>query len=162
MRSSAPWKIVVAVLIVVGAIGWLTWSAVDQNKEYYVTIGELNGLGNKAYTRHLRVAGNVKPGSIERDGPNATFVLLEQGRTLKVNYQGAEPPPDTFKDESQALAVGTYGRDGVFHATQLQAKCASKYGPAKPGQPAQPGPPPGEAPNKAANENNTAMLQPAK
>jgi cytochrome c-type biogenesis protein CcmE len=26
-----------------------------------------------------------------------------------------------------------YGRDGVFHATQIQAKCASKYAPAKPG-----------------------------
>ena len=25
------------------------------------------------------------------------------------------------------------GRDGVFHATALQAKCASKYAPAQPG-----------------------------
>ena len=49
-----------------------------------------------------------------------------------MNYVGAEPPPDTFKDDAQALAVGTFGRDGVFHATQLQAKCASKYAPAKP------------------------------
>ena len=154
MRSSAPWKIVVAVLVVVGAVGWLSWTAVDQNKEYYVTIGELSSLGGKAYTRHLRVAGNVAPGSIERSGPNATFVLLEQGRTLKVSYQGAEPPPDTFKDDAQALAVGTYGRDGVFHATQLQAKCASKYAPAKPGETPQPGPVPAG--------NNTAMLQPAK
>jgi cytochrome c-type biogenesis protein CcmE len=61
------------------------------------------------------------------------FTLNEQGRTLQVNYQGSEPPPDTFKDDAQALAVGTYGRDGVFHATQLQAKCASKYAPAAPG-----------------------------
>lgn len=159
MRSSAPWKIVLAVSIVVGAVGWLSWTAVDQNKEYYVTIGELHGLGGEAYSRHLRVAGNVQPGSIERNGPNATFVLLEQGRTLKVNYQGAEPPPDTFKDDAQALAVGTYGRDGVFHATQLQAKCASKYAPAKPGEaPAQPGAMPAPAPAG----NNTAMLQSAK
>src|SRR6185312_5820170 len=159
MRSMAPWKIVLAVLIVVCAEGWLSWTAVDQNKEYYVTIGELHGLGGKAYSRHLRVAGNVQPGSIERDGPNATFVLLEQGRTLKVNYRGAEPPPDTFKDDAQALAVGTYGRDGVFHATQLQAKCASKYAPAKPGQsPAQPG----SVPNEPRAGNNTAMLQQAR
>ena len=87
-------------------------------------------MGNKAYTRHLRVAGNVAPGSIERSGANAQFVLMEQGRTLKVNYQGDEPPPDTFKDDAQALAIGTLGRDGVFHATELQAKCASKYAPA--------------------------------
>jgi cytochrome c-type biogenesis protein CcmE len=51
-----------------------------------------------------------------------------------VQYAGVEPPPDTFKDDAQALAIGTYGHDGVFHATELQAKCASKYAPAqKPG-----------------------------
>ena len=76
----------------------------------------------------------MQPGSITHVGTNATFTLLELGKTLKVNYQGAEPPPDTFKDDAQALAIGTFGRDGVFHATQLQAKCASKYAPAgKPG-----------------------------
>jgi cytochrome c-type biogenesis protein CcmE len=150
MSSKAPWKIVVAVAIVVGAVGWLSWTAVDQNKEYYVTIGELNAMGGKAYARHLRVAGNVAPGSIQRMGTNAKFALLEQGRRLEVNYQGAEPPPDTFKDDAQALAIGTYGRDGVFHATELQAKCASKYAPAKPGaEPAKPGPVP---------TGNTAML----
>ncbi len=35
--------------------------------------------------------------------------------------------PDTFKDNSQALAIGDMGKDGVFRANQLQAKCASKY-----------------------------------
>jgi cytochrome c-type biogenesis protein CcmE len=55
------------------------------------------------------------------------------GRLLKVVYKGAEPPPDTFKDDAEALAIGTYGRDGVFHASELQAKCASKYAPAQPG-----------------------------
>ena len=55
------------------------------------------------------------------------------GRLLKVIYKGSEPPPDTFKDDAQALAEGTYGRDGVFHATVLQAKCASKYAPVQPG-----------------------------
>jgi cytochrome c-type biogenesis protein CcmE len=65
------------------------------------------------------------------------------GRLLRVSYQGTEPPPDTFKDDAQALAEGTYGRDGVLHATVLQAKCASKYAPAQPGSkpgamPAQP------------------------
>jgi len=52
-----------------------------------------------------------------------------------VSYSGTEPPPDTFKDNSQALADGSFGRDGIFHAKQLQAKCASKYAPQKPGAP---------------------------
>ena len=126
-----PIGIILASVIVLATVIWLGMTATRDNKSYYVTIGELQGLGNKAYTRHLRVAGNVAPGSIARVGTNAQFVLLEQGRTLRVDYRGSEPPPDTFKDDAQALAVGTYGRDGVFHAIQIQAKCASKYAPAE-------------------------------
>jgi cytochrome c-type biogenesis protein CcmE len=85
----------------------------------------------------------VQPGSIHRQGTHVEFTLAEQGRTLNVVYSGTEAPPDTFKDNAQALAEGSYGRDGLFHAKQLQAKCASKYGPAQPGQPntSQPAPP---------------------
>ncbi len=142
MRSQAPAKsslqIILATAVILGTVAWLAVTGVRDNKSYYVTISELQGMGGKAYTRHLRVAGNVAPGSIHRVGTNADFTLLEQGKVLRVDYKGAEPPPDTFKDDAQALAVGTFGHDGVFHATQLQAKCASKYAPAdqkKPGTP---------------------------
>jgi cytochrome c-type biogenesis protein CcmE len=141
-------RITVAVLVILGTVAYLAVSGVQANKSYYVTIKELDGLGSKAYTRHLRVAGNVSPGSIHHAGPAAQFVLVEEDRTLKVDYQGTEPPPDTFKDNAQALAIGTYGRDGVFHATQLQAKCASKYAPAKPG----------EKPTMAPSTTGTASL----
>ena len=128
--------ILVASAIIVATIAWLAFTGQRENKSYYVTISELQNLGNKAYTRHLRVAGNVQPGSIHRVGPGADFTLLELGKTLRVDYRGSEPPPDTFKDDAQALAVGTFGRDGVFHATQIQAKCASKYAPADMKKPA--------------------------
>src|SRR3954465_15159003 len=127
-------KIIVASIIILATVAYLALTGVRDNKSYYVTIGELQGLGDKAYVRHLRVAGNVAPGSIERSGTNANFTLLEQGKTLRVAYHGTEPPPDTFKDDAQALAIGTFGHDGVFHATQLQAKCASKYAPAANGK----------------------------
>ena len=134
MTKIAPqtWRIAAAAVVILGTIIYLALSGIDKDKSYYVTISELQGMGNKAYTRHLRVAGDVAANSIQRNGTNARFVLVEQGHTLPVSYQGIEPPPDTFKDGSQALAMGTYGRDGVFHATQLQAKCASKYAAAKP------------------------------
>ena len=86
-------------------------------------------MGDGAYSKRLRVAGNVEPGSIKRQGTHVEFALQEQGRLLPVVYQGSEAPPDTFKDDAQALAEGSYGRDGVFHANKLQAKCASKYAP---------------------------------
>ncbi len=138
-RSSQTVHILIAAIVIIGTVSWLAVTGVQANKSYYVTIQELSAMGDKAYTRHLRVAGNVVPGSIDRVGTNAKFTLTEQGHTLAVAYSGAEPPPDTFKDNAQALAMGTYGRDGVFHATQLQAKCASKYAPAQQ-QPQQPAP----------------------
>lgn len=124
-------RIASAVAIMLAVVAWLTVTAVQANKSYYVTIHELDAMGGKAYTRHLRVAGNVEPGSIDHHGVGESFVLVENGLKLHVNYNGIDPPPDTFKDNAQALAIGMYGRDGVFHATELQAKCASKYAPAK-------------------------------
>lgn len=129
--NSQSVRIAIAILVILGAISYLAFTGVEANKSYYVTIQELQSMGGKAYTRHLRVAGSVAPGTITRDGAHASFVLVENDRRLKVAYTGDEPPPDTFKDNSQALAIGTFGRDGVFHATGLQAKCASKYAPAQ-------------------------------
>ena len=130
--QNSPVKIIAAIVVILATVAYLALTGARDNKSYYVTIGELQGMGNKAYVRHLRVAGNVAPGSIHRVGTYVDFTLLEQTKKLNVSYKGVEPPPDTFKDDSQALAVGTYGTDGVFHATQLQAKCASKYAPAAP------------------------------
>lgn len=119
----------IAIAVIVLALGYLAISGVQESKSYYVTIKELNGMGNDAYKKHLRVAGNVQPGSIKRQGTHVEFQLNEEGRLLNVEYNGTEAPPDTFKDSSQALAEGNMGRDGVFHAQKLQAKCASKYAP---------------------------------
>src|SRR5438445_6223375 len=115
-------------------LSYLAYTGVQDSKSYYVTITELHKMGDGAYSKRLRVAGNVQPGSIHRAGTHVQFVLVEQDQNLAVDYTGTEAPPDTFKDESQALADGNFGRDGVFHAKQLQAKCASKYAP-QPGKP---------------------------
>ncbi len=118
-----------AVVVILVSLGFLAYTGVQESKSYYVTIKELRGLGDGAYTKRLRVAGNVQPGSIKRSGTRVEFVLIENDQLLNVVYNGTEAPPDTFKDNSQALADGSFGRDGVFHAKQLQAKRASKYAP---------------------------------
>ena len=161
-------RIWIGAAVIVGTIVWLAYTGYGANKSYYVTIAELGGLGDKAYHSQLRVEGFVQPGTIVPDGTHVTFVLNEfeshspkaaSGRLLKVAYNGSEPPPDTFKDDAQAVAEGTYGRDGVFHASQLQAKCASKYAPAQPGS--QPGSSPGAAPMGGRPATASGAAQPA-
>ncbi len=128
-QSSKYLKFGAVTLVILVSLGYLAYTGVQESKSYYVTIGELRGMGDGAYTKRLRVAGNVQPGSIKRKGTQVEFVLVEQGHSLPVIYSGTEAPPDTFKDDSQALADGSFGRDGIFHAKGLQAKCASKYAP---------------------------------
>ncbi len=138
------------IFVILLSLGYLAYTGVQDSKSYYVTIKELNGMGNGAYSKRLRVAGNVVPGSIRRQGTHLEFLLVEQDRTLHVVYSGTEAPPDTFKDNAQALAEGKFGRDGVFHATNIQAKCASKYAPKQPGQP-------GATPSAEGNEQKAAL-----
>jgi len=165
-------RIAIASVIILGTIGYLAYTGAAANKSYYVTVAEMQGMGNKAYQSHLRVEGFVKPESIQQSGTHVMFVLTEfeshnpkatvNPRSIVVNYQGSEPPPDTFKGDAQALAIGTYGQDGVFHATQLQAKCASKYAPAAPGS-SQPGQAPANAmpADKRASTGTAPTLKPS-
>ena len=127
-----------AMVVILLALAYLAYTGVQESKSYYVTIKELRGMGDEAYTKRLRVAGNVQPGSIKRSGTNVNFVLVENEQLLNVVYNGTEPPPDTFKDSAQALAEGSFGHDGVFHAKQIQAKCASKYAPQQGSTPTNP------------------------
>lgn len=128
-QSSKFLKFGTAMVVILMALGYLAYTGVQESKSYYVTIKELHGMGDGAYTKRLRVAGNVQPGSIKRSGTGMSFVLIENDQLLNVVYNSTEPPPDTFKDNAQALAEGTFGRDNVFYAKQIQAKCASKYAP---------------------------------
>ena len=125
-----------AIVVILLSMGYLAYTGVQESKSYYVTIKELRGMGDGAYTKRLRVAGNVEPGSIRRSGTNLEFVLIENDQRLPVVYNGTEAAPDTFKDNAQALAAGSFGHDGVFHANQIQAKCASKYAPQQQAAPA--------------------------
>ncbi len=119
--------------LIVGSLLWLAVGGVKDTKAYYKTIPELEQMGSAAQHERLRVGGDVQPGSIVKNAMGVAFVLHQGQKTLKVLYSGTDPLPDTFRDNAQALADGRLGPDGVFQASKIQAKCASKYE-AKPDQ----------------------------
>src|SRR5437660_12532541 len=94
-----------AITVIVLTLAYLAYLGAQESKSYYVTIKELHAMGDDVYKRNLRVAGNVQPGPIKFNGPNADFLLVEHGETLRVVYKGSEPPPDTSKANAQALAM---------------------------------------------------------
>jgi cytochrome c-type biogenesis protein CcmE len=125
-------KFAALVVIVLGAMVWLAFSGSSDSRSYYKTISEVGKMGDQAQQKRIRVAGDVEDGSIQHVNNSVQFTLKQDALKLKVVYTGTEPLPDTFRGGAQALADGKMGADGVFHASQIQAKCASKYE-AKPG-----------------------------
>ena len=120
-------KFAAVVVVIIGVLVWLAMGGISETKTYYKTIAELGQMGDQAKGKRLRVGGDVEQGSIVRNGAEVTFVMHQDAKRLKVVYNGIDPLPDTFKDGAQALADGKLGPDGVFQATKIQAKCASKY-----------------------------------
>ncbi len=121
------WKFGILMVLIVSSLVWLAVGGVKDTKTYYKTIPELEKLDKTAQAGRLRVAGDVQPGSIVKTGSDVSFTMHQGGQTLKVIYMGSDPLPDTFRDNAQALAEGRLGDDGIFKATKIQAKCASKY-----------------------------------
>lgn len=119
--------------IIVAVLVWLGLAGVRESKTYYVTIAELQARDSAAFSKRLRVAGDVVNGSIRRDGRKVSFQLKQAEHLLPVVYVGSEPLPDTFVGGAQAIAEGRYQPDHVFVAKHIQAKCASKYEAAPPG-----------------------------
>jgi len=131
-EMSSTLKFGMVITLVVGTLAWLAIGGTAESASYFKTIPEVEQMSSEQRSKKLRVGGLVEAGSIKRSGQQVDFVLVDGEKKMKVTYASNEPLPDTFKDGSQALVDGKMG-DGVFHASKIAAKCASKYE-AKPGQ----------------------------
>lgn len=125
--SSKKLKFVAGSALVLGAVVMLAISGFEESRAYYQTVPELKERGAAAEGLRVRVAGNVVPGSIVRRSGAVEFDIEQDDEVLSVRYVGREPIPDTLVDRAQAVAEGSLLGDGTFEATQVQAKCASKY-----------------------------------
>jgi cytochrome c-type biogenesis protein CcmE len=121
------WKFGLLITAIIGTLAWLAAGGINDTKTYYKTIAEVRQMGQQGMEKRLRVGGDVAPNSIVRKGREVRFTLSQDKLRLNVVYDGIDPLPDTFKDGAQALADGRLGPDGVFRATKIEAKCASKY-----------------------------------
>lgn len=123
-------KFIIGPVAVVGALMWIGVTAFNSSMSYFQTVTELYAMeaSEGAEGKRLKVMGEVVEGSIERRGSTVNFRIYDtenpSAEPLVVAYTGTVP--DTFRDFAEAVVDGSY-TDGVFTATALQAKCASKY-----------------------------------
>jgi cytochrome c-type biogenesis protein CcmE len=124
---SARIKVLLGGIVVVTALAWLGFVGFQESKAYYITVDEYTSMKESFDGKTLKLAGEVVAGSIDRTKPQMEFVISNQDKKIRVQYVGKEIIPDTFKDGTKALVEGKVTSDGIFQASHIEAKCASKY-----------------------------------
>jgi cytochrome c-type biogenesis protein CcmE len=125
-------KFLLGAAIIVAGVAGLIVTGVKETGVYFLTPTELMSRTRADSTFHdvgLKVGAKVVPGSVTRDPGARTiaFRVTDGTSEFPVTYTGLVP--DTFTDASniEVIVEGKYGRDGVFHATEVLAKCGSRY-----------------------------------
>ncbi|HVS50412.1 MAG TPA: cytochrome c maturation protein CcmE [Candidatus Dormibacteraeota bacterium] len=110
-------------LVVAACVGYLIYSASGGSAEYYLTVSELR---SHADSGNVRVAGVVQDDVQKSDGGlHVLFTEKDATASVPVDYTGTLP--DIFKPGITVVADGRLGKDGVFHARTLLAKCPSRF-----------------------------------
>ena len=116
--------------LVLGVAGYLMASSISETGVYYLTPTELAAKmqADPSFTNAgVKVGARVVAGSIRRDpgGKEYAFRVTDGSKIVPVIYRGIAP--DTFTDSVDVVVGGRMGTDGTFQATELLAKCASRY-----------------------------------
>ncbi len=118
-------RVIIAGLILLGAVAYLVWASFPQGTVYYQTVAELKQRANDP--RPVRVAGKVAAGSIQRDTATSRlrFQVSDGGDLLPVVYSGVVP--DIFGPDIEVVVEGQRDAAGLFQAQTLLAKCPSRF-----------------------------------
>jgi cytochrome c-type biogenesis protein CcmE len=124
-------KIGVTTLVLATVFGILMYTTLSESMQYYKYVDEVTANPDAWTGKKLQVHGYVVPGSIgrKRERQEYRFDIQRNGQTIRAFYTGA--PPDTFKDDAEVVLTGTLTAEG-FMATDMTAKCPSKYEEAPP------------------------------
>ena len=124
-------KVGLTTLVLATAFGVLLYTTMGESMQYYKYVDEVAGQPEAWKGKTLQVHGYVVPGSIgrKRDALDYEFDLQRNGQTIRAYYSGTVP--DTFKDEAEVVVTGELTPNG-FMATDMTAKCPSKYEEAAP------------------------------
>jgi len=127
---NAGTKFALGAVLIVGSVGYLMASGIKQTGQYFLTPSELaqkSAADPSFYDLGMKVGARVVPGSVERETANQLlrFRITDGTVTYPVVFRGL--PTDTFTDSVEVVVEGRLQKDGVIHATDVLAKCGSRY-----------------------------------
>jgi cytochrome c-type biogenesis protein CcmE len=145
-------KFLMAGLLIVAAVAYLIVTSTGNTARYFLTIEELQAMGQGADARGVTISGAVLGDTIDYDPsePRVTFTIVQvpgdpreverAGGLAKVLHDAVSNPdlprlevvyndvkPDLLQHESQAIIRGQLEQDGRFYADEVLLKCPTKY-----------------------------------
>jgi cytochrome c-type biogenesis protein CcmE len=119
-------------LVMGGAILTLVMTNLNDAAIYSKGVDEIVGHEDTLGGRNLRVQGTLVKGTLaRRESPcEYRFSMKKNGKEIEVRYPQCVIP-DTFRDvpnmDVDVTATGKLATDGHFQASEIMAKCPSKY-----------------------------------
>jgi cytochrome c-type biogenesis protein CcmE len=123
-------KFIVGAALVTITVGYLMAEGIKDTGVYFLMPAELAekvASDPSLYDVGIRLGGRVVEGSVDRDIASQTvaFEVTDGQETFPVVYRGIVP--DTFSDNVEVVVEGRLMTDGTLRATNVLAKCGSKY-----------------------------------
>jgi cytochrome c-type biogenesis protein CcmE len=121
--------IIVSLLLVAGALGYLALGNFGDNLVYFFTPSEVVAFSPDHYDQKVRVGGMVVKGSMKTrsNALGMTFELTDGAATIPVTFEGI--PPDLFKEGQGAVVEGVWTPAKEFHSNMIMAKHSEDYMP---------------------------------
>jgi cytochrome c-type biogenesis protein CcmE len=125
-------KFLLGAAAIVASVGFLIAEGVKETGVYFLTPTELaakTAADPTFYDVGLKMGAKVVPGSVRRapDNRQIDFKVSDGTKTYPVTYRGLVPDTFTDANDIEVVVEGRLGRDGVFRATEVLAKCGSRY-----------------------------------
>jgi cytochrome c-type biogenesis protein CcmE len=126
-------KFLLGAALIVGSVGFLIAEGVKETGVYFLTPAELAAktAADPTFVENVgfKVGAKVVPGSVRRDAAARTidFKVSDGVKTYPVTYHGLVPDTFTDANDIEVVVEGRLGRDGVIRATDVLAKCGSRY-----------------------------------
>jgi len=127
---------IMAVVVLVGAFGWLIWGGLDKNVVFFLTPNELLAKGTGGMNVPVRLGGQVKPGTVKWDDKtlDLRFDVVDTNGTGMIHVKSKGAPPQMFRDGMGVVVEGRFGADSLFQSSQLMVKHSNEYRAPKAGE----------------------------
>ena len=120
---------IIGLVLVVSAF-YLMLSSMMDGGAYFLLVDEVAAKQQQGVItagRKVRIKGNVAHGSHQHAEGTTEHRFVIEGEMNKVSVYFKGPIPDVFKEGGEVVATGSFDDKGTLIASEVTAKCPSKY-----------------------------------